>query len=79
MVRRNGAEIRKERIQQVTQYVLSLLHKNNDGEILLSKTIALLEYRIGLTRQKLMEYLKIGQETEHFIIDIENDKITKNE
>jgi len=72
MVRIDGAEIRKERIQQVTKRVLSLLHEH--GEISLSKTIALLQYESGLTTEKLMEYLKIGEATGHFIIDVENDK-----
>ena len=31
----------------------------------------------GLTKAKLVEYLKIGEDTGHFVIDIENDKIKK--
>lgn len=58
MVRRDGAEVRKERIQQITKHVLSLLHKN-DGEIPLSKTIALLQYEFGLRRATVMEYSKL--------------------
>lgn len=76
MVRRDGAEVRKERIQQITKHVLSLLHKNN-GEIPLSKIIALLQYEFGLRRATVMEYLKIGEDTMHFIVDVENDKIKK--
>ena len=73
MVRRDGAEVRRERIQQMTSRVLSLLHKH--GEIPLSKTLAALEYEFGLTKPKLMEYLKISEDTGHFAIDIEKDKI----
>jgi len=75
MVRRDGAEIRKERIQKVTKRVLSLLQKHD--ELSLSKTLAILEYETGLTKEKLMEYLAIGADTGHFVIDVENDKITK--
>jgi len=76
MVRRDGAEIRRERIQKVTKRVLSLLHEH--GEISLSKTIALLQYEFGLTKERLKEYLKIGQDTGHFVIDTENDEIKNN-
>lgn len=73
MVRRDGAEIRKERIQQITKRVLSLIHEH--GELSLSKTLALLEYETGLTKPKLMEYLTISAGTGHFVIDVEDDKI----
>ena len=76
MVRRDGAEIRRERIQKVTRRVLSLLHEH--GEISLSKTIALLQYEFGLTKERLMEYLKIGEDTGHFVVDTENNEIKNN-
>jgi len=75
MVRKDGAEVRKERIQQITKNVLSLLHEH--GELSLSKALAILEYETGLTKEKLTEYLAIGADTEHFVINVENDKITK--
>jgi len=80
MVRRDGAEVRRERIQQIVTCVLGLLHKKN-GQIPLSETIALLQYEMGLTKPKLMEYLKIGEDTGHFIVEIEKNtigKITEN-
>lgn len=76
MVRSDGAEVRRGRIQKTTSFVLSLLHKNN-GQIPLAKTLALLQYETGLTREKLIEYIFIGADTGHFIVDVENDKITK--
>ena len=72
MVSRDGAQIRKERIQTITQFVLSLLHKNG-GKISLSKTIAMLEYEIGLRREKIVEYINIGADVERFVIDKENN------
>ena len=75
MVRRDGAEVRRERIQQITSRVLSLLHKH--GEIRLKKTLATLEYETGLKRETLIEYLKTGEDTDHFTLDFENDKIKK--
>lgn len=74
MVRRDGAEIRRERIQKITTRVLKILH-GSDGELSLSRTLSALEYETGLTREKLLEYLGIGADTGHFVVEVENDKI----
>ena len=58
MVSRDGAQIRKERIQEITQRIMSLLYTNG-GEVPLRRTISLLEYEIGLRREKIVEYLNI--------------------
>ena len=73
MARRDGAEVRKQRIQETTREVLSLLHTH--GELPLSKTVASLEYKPGLTREKIMEYLAIADAVGRFIINVEEDKI----
>ena len=75
MVRRDGAAVRRERIQRITKRVLSLLTQSNNEEISLSKTVAVLEFEEGLTSEKIMEYLRVGEKTEHFVIDEDNDKI----
>ena len=75
MVRRDGAEARKERIQQIAQYVQAKLHK--EGEILLSKTVAELQYKFGLTKDRVFEYLDILEKLGQFTIDMKFDKITK--
>lgn len=75
MVRRNGAEARKERIQQIAQYIQAQLRR--EGEILLSKTIAELQYKFGLTKERITEYLEILENLGQFIIDKELDKIKK--
>ena len=67
MVRRDGAEVRKERIQKIIKFVMSKLNKNK-GEIPLSKTLALLKYEYGLRIEKLMEYLEIGEEIERVLL-----------
>ena len=77
MVRRDGAEIRRERIEYVTKSVLSLLHESGSDEIILSKILAQLEAETGNRRERLMEYLQNGHDRERFIIDKENDKIKK--
>jgi hypothetical protein len=75
MVRRDGAEVRKDRILEVTKTVVSLLH--NQKEIPLLKTVAALQYETGLTREKIMEYLTIAEAVGRFEIDVEGDRITK--
>ena len=74
MVSRDGAQIRKERIQTITQFVISQLYKN-ENKISFSRTIASLEYEIGLRREKIVEYINIGADVGRFVIDNENDLI----
>jgi hypothetical protein len=75
MVRRDGAEVRKERIQEIAQFIHRLLHEQE--EIYLSKTLAALQYKFGLTKDKIKEYLEILESIEQFIIEREADKIKK--
>jgi hypothetical protein len=73
MGKRDGAEVRKERIREITRIVLRYLHSH--GEAQLSEMVAGLEYDTGLTQEKIMEYLNIAEKTGCFEIDLENDKI----
>ena len=75
MVRRDGAEARKERIEKITKLVEAML--NRDKEPQLSQTLACLAYETGLTEDKLMEYLRISEKLGRFTLDLENDKIRK--
>ena len=75
MVRRDGAEIRKERIQEVIKKVMSLLYDNEELE--LDSTVAMLEYETGLRPEKILEYLKVGEKLKRFEIDMDNDKIIR--
>ena len=75
MVRRDGAAIRKERISEIGRIVHAGLQKSN--ELSLSKTVALIQYDSGLTKEKIMEYLEILETLGQFIIDREQDKIKK--
>lgn len=75
MVRRNGAEARKERLQLIARLIQSQLHK--EGEISLPKTIAELQYESGLTEEKILEYLRILEDLGQFVVDEELGKIAK--
>jgi len=78
MVRKDGAEARKERIAKIAANVQAALYQNKDvGYISLKKTVAKQELESGLTHQKIMEYLALLVEADQFEIDLENDKIRK--
>jgi predicted transcriptional regulator len=75
MVRKDGAEARKERLQRIAQAIQAALHK--EGELSLSKTMASLQYEFGLTKDRVQEYLEILENVGQFEIDKQNDKIKK--
>ena len=75
MVKRDGAAVKKERIQEIAKLIQrSLL---NNKELSLSKTLATLQYEFGLRSEKIMEYLRILEDLGQFTFDIEGDKIKK--
>jgi len=75
VARRDGAAIRQERMTEIAREVHSRLNQN--VEISLSRTIAMFQYRFGLTRDKILEYLSILQDLGQFEIDLEKDRIQK--
>ncbi len=75
MDRKDGAEARRDRLQRVAQAIQAALHKEN--ELSLSKNIANLQYELGLTRERVQEYLDILEKLDYFIIDEKEDKIRK--
>jgi hypothetical protein len=75
LVRKDGAEARKERIEQIAKRILSKLY--NGKEISLSREIAEIQYEFGLTKERIMEYLEILQTTDRFRLDKDRDKIRK--
>jgi len=78
MVRRDGAETRRERLEQIARSVQAALHQNKEsGEISLSKTVAQLMLLTGLTETKVLEYLSLLQKLYPLEVDAENDKIKK--
>jgi hypothetical protein len=74
-VGRDGAEARKERLQRIARTVQAALHKDN--KVSLSKTISFIQYDMGLTRQKVQEYLEILRDLGQFTLDLKNDEITR--
>ena len=75
MVRKDGAEAKKERMEKIARAIQAALF--NQNAIPLSKTIAQFEYDFGLTKAKVMEYLGTLQNLERFTIDEENNQIKK--
>ena len=76
MVRRDGADVRKERIQEFGRRIQALLHKSG-GEIPLSKTVSAFAYEFGLTKEKIIEYFEILEHLDRFALDVEGDKVRR--
>jgi hypothetical protein len=75
MVRRDGAEARKERMHKIAQFIQANLH--SQGELVFSKTRATLQYELGLTKERVDEYLEILEQIGEFEIDRDTDRIRK--
>ncbi len=81
MVKKDGAETRKIRISQIAKDLQARFHeKKNNGhkeELKLTKFVAFQQYETGLTKSKIVEYLRIIETMGQCEIDLENDKIRK--
>jgi hypothetical protein len=65
---------------KIARFIQSALFASRQvGAIPLKKTIAKLSIDIGLTPEKIMEYLELLESAEQFSIDYQNDKIKKPE
>mgnify|MGYP001080623670 CR=1 FL=1 len=80
MGRNDAVEVRKERIMKVNEMIMAMLtaDKGKDG-IPLDMAIAEMEYNIGLTEKRIMEYAIIGEKRGRFSIDVKNNRIRKAE
>jgi len=78
MVRKDGAEARKERINNIARQIQAALTMNKQtGFIPLKKTVATIQLDTGLTEQKIMEYFDILQAAGQIELDVDNDKIKR--
>ena len=81
MARNDGAGTRKERINKIATNIHAIFFKKKeDGEpqeIDLSKFIGFWMLNMGLTSEKIVDYLKIIEINEQCILDFENDQIKK--
>jgi hypothetical protein len=75
MVRRDGAEVRKARIQEIARLIQRELY--NHGEISLFKTVKTFAYNFGLTEQRIMEYVEIIECLGQFTLDKEHNSIKR--
>jgi len=70
-VRRDGSWVRKERIQKIWQMI------EGTGEVKLTKFLALCEFKFGLTRPTVRQYLQILIDLERISISDANDTIVE--
>jgi hypothetical protein len=78
MVRMDGAETRKERYAKMAQTIQALLYQNKElGYIPLKKTVVKFKVEMGLTSEKVREYMEDLRDMGQFEIDTEKDQIRK--
>ena len=77
MVKRDGAETRRERISQIARALQAALFESKSGEISLSKFVGVMMFQTGLTKEKVMEYLEVIETMDQAELDVLNDKIKK--
>jgi hypothetical protein len=76
-VRMDGAEQRRERYAIIAQAIQAALHQSQDGFIPLKKTITLFKVQMGLTSEKVREYMNDLESLGQFEMDDANDQIRK--
>jgi hypothetical protein len=78
MVRKDGAEAKKERMAKIASFIQASLYQNKEaGFIPLRKTVAILELETGLTRERIHTYLEPLVLAEQIELDEEKDQIRK--
>ena len=75
MVRKDGAEARKDRLKEIAESIQRGLYKQQ--ELSLSTTVAQIQYDFGLTEGKASEYVKLLERLGRFTLNEKEDKITK--
>lgn len=76
IVRMDGAEARKERIAEIARLTHAALFEAKDvGWISLSRWVTKLMIKMGLTRKKIMEILRLLADDEQFVVDEKDAKI----
>lgn len=80
MIKKDGAETKRERIAKMAQMIHAWLHQAKEqglNYIPLKKTAAKLEFEFGLTKEKIMMYLEVIEQNDQIEIDAEIDQIRK--
>lgn len=81
MVKRDGAETRRERISQIARDLQAAFYERKERgekeELDLSKFIGSQMYKTGLTKEKIEEYLEVLETMGQCELDSVSDKIRK--
>jgi len=83
MVKKDGAETRRERIKEIARSLQAAFHEKKEKgeklELQLSKFISSVMFNTGLTKEKVILYLEVIQDMDQCGIDFDNDKVRKTE
>jgi len=75
MVKRDGAYTLSERIKEIRRFFLTHAASENPGALPYRKTLAMFQMNMGLTKEKICEYLEIIEDLGDVIVDESADQI----
>ena len=75
MVKRDGAYTRSERIKEIRRFFLTHGATTNPGPLPYRKTVAVFQMNMGLTKEKIREYLGIIEDLGEITVDESADQI----
>lgn len=75
MVKRDGAFTRSERIKEIRRFFLTHAVAENPGALPYRKTVAMFQMNMGLTKEKIREYLGIIEDLGEIFVDESADQI----
>jgi len=75
MVKRDGAYTRSERIKELRRFFLTHAAAENPGALPYRKTVAMFQMKMGLTKEKIREYLGVLEDLGDIIVNESADQI----
>jgi len=73
LVRNDGADAKRERLESIASYLHAEFYRmKNQGqarEVPLNKAISKIEYKLGLSKKRIMEYLRVIEDDGQIKID----------
>lgn len=83
MVRNDGADAKTERLKTIAAYFHAEHHKQKSAgdpqAVPLAKAIPYIEYNLGLSKKRIMEYLEIIENAGQIKIDKDNGLVKPGE
>jgi hypothetical protein len=79
MTRADGAETRRQRIAEIARIIHAALYASKEGWVPLARSVTTIMIRTGLTKNTVMDILKLLDADDQFELDEKNDRIKKHQ